>query len=537
MPLIADIELERQRRQDELDGAKSQLERNRLGQFATPEPLALDMAQLAWNLWSPKSARVRFLDPGIGLGSFYSAMRRVFPADALVSAVGIERDPGFARAARDLWGPAGLTVAEADFTRTTPPSERASLILANPPYVRHHHLAAEEKARLQQAVADSLGISVNGLAGLYVYFMLLCDQWMEEGGLALWLLPSEFLDVNYGQAVRAYLRDKVTLLRLHRFDPDDVQFSDALVSSAVVVFRKAKPPADHSVVFTYGGSLVGPRSRLCVRLNELDPASKWSGHSRTDRRPHQDISIRLGDLFAIKRGLATGANEVFIVSRDRARQLRLPEEYLRPILPSPRNLKTTVIEAGGDGYPLLPDQLALVDCPLPEDRLQDECPDLFDYLYSPEADRIRGRYLLKKRTPWYRQEQRPAAPFLCTYMGRGVGDKRPFRFIWNKSSATAANVYLLLYPKGAMNRALCRVPALYAAVYDLFRRIGADDLRDQGRVYGGALHKLEPSELGNLPADEFLATIQAHVHVAQGDLFSDSFDETARPPREARGQS
>ena len=38
-----------------------------------------------------------------------------------------------------------------------------------------------------------------------------------------------------------YLRERVTLLHIHRFDPGDVQFADALVSSAVVWFRNSPP--------------------------------------------------------------------------------------------------------------------------------------------------------------------------------------------------------------------------------------------------------------------------------------------------------
>ena len=67
----------------------------------------------------------------------------------------------------------------------------------------------------------------------------------KTGGLAVWLIPSEFMDVNYGSALRRYLTERVTLLHIHRFCPTDVQFTDALVSSAIVVFRKAPPPPGH----------------------------------------------------------------------------------------------------------------------------------------------------------------------------------------------------------------------------------------------------------------------------------------------------
>lgn len=44
---------------------------------------------------------------------------------------------------------------------------------------------------------------------------------------------------------QSYLLKQVTLLRIHRFDPADIQFGDAVVSSAVVWFRKTPPPRRH----------------------------------------------------------------------------------------------------------------------------------------------------------------------------------------------------------------------------------------------------------------------------------------------------
>src|ERR1041385_1680438 len=53
--------------------------------------------------------------------------------------------------------------------------------------------------------------------------MTLDRNWLQENGIGALLLPSEFMDVNYGEALRRYLCQDVELLRIHRFDPNDVR--------------------------------------------------------------------------------------------------------------------------------------------------------------------------------------------------------------------------------------------------------------------------------------------------------------------------
>src|SRR5258706_9879623 len=101
---------------------------------------------------------------------------------------------------------------------------------------------------------------------------------MEEDGYAAWLIPSEFMDVNYGIALKRFLTDRVTFIRAHRFDPAEVQFGDALVSSVVIVFRKTPPPPDHTVEFTFAGTLTEPQVCERIPLDVLREARKWTSH-------------------------------------------------------------------------------------------------------------------------------------------------------------------------------------------------------------------------------------------------------------------
>src|SRR3990172_57142 len=240
-----------------LDACKTALERNKLGQFATPTILAREVLAYGLSLL-PKKQSVRFLDPAIGTGSFYSALLETIGNRLLSTTKGYEIDPHYGEPAKKLWAGHGVDIELADFTRATPPTGGFNLLICNPPYVRHHHLEADEKRRLQVESNAAAGVKLSGLAGFYCHFLALAHRWMSAGGVAGWLIPSEVMGGNYGKEVKRYLLEEVTLLRIHRFDPNDVQFDDALVSSAVVWFIKDKPPVGHLVEFSYGGTHTAP---------------------------------------------------------------------------------------------------------------------------------------------------------------------------------------------------------------------------------------------------------------------------------------
>jgi hypothetical protein len=496
---VLQVEKDRLQLQKRLDTGKTQAERNKIGQFATPTNLARDILQFGLGLLGT-NIPIRFLDPALGTGSFYSALIHSVSPDKIEVARGYELDPKYIEPVRTIWQGTNLDVILGDFTQAEPPQEeinRFNLLICNPPYVRHHHILNGDKLRLKSTTEKACGIRINGLAGLYCYFIGIAHAWMQSGGIAGWLIPSEFMDVNYGAAVKQYLLEKVSLIRIHRFDPNEVQFEDALVSSAVVWFRNNPPSANQQVEFTYGGSLLSPKITRLVSSIELAKEGKWTRFPISNSR-ERGTHARLSSLFNIKRGIATGHNRFFILTEKQIREYELPMEAFRPILPSPRYIQDNEIEADRDGLPILDRKLYLLNCRLSEDEISTRYPRLWEYLEKGRKD-VSSRYLCKTRKQWYWQEERQPAPILCTYLGRSDSKNgRPFRFIFNHSSAIAANVYLLLYPTPFLKTITNKHPETLRKIWQALNNLEISSMLEEGRVYGGGLHKLEPKELGNI---------------------------------------
>ena len=482
--------------QTKLDAEKSVDARRKLGQFSTPVELANDIVSFGLTLIN-KKAPITFFDPAFGTGVFYSSLISLMEEAEIEYAKGIEVDEHYGIPSKELWSGSKVDVHIEDFTKMTP-NAKFSFIICNPPYVRHHLIDKDEKERLNYKTYSDTGIRLSGLAGLYCHFLLQSLKWMEQDGTAGWLIPSEFMDVNYGKAIKRFLLTEVELLRIHRFDPNETQFNDALVSSVVIWFKNCKKSGERDVEFSFGGSLHNPGIIKNISSKALLGEPKWTRFPLFQSRQLESNVPRLEDYFDVKRGIATGRNDFFIMPKKKIIDQQLPQEFFRPVLPSARYLREIEVFSDEQGNPILPDELFLLDCKLSEGEIQDNYPTLWKYLEDGKSTVSNG-YLCKTRKCWYYQENREAPPIVCTYMGRDRANSSAFRFILNHSNAIVTNSYLALYPKSALRQAIKHNTNLIRIIWSLLNELDPDTICGEGRVYGGGLKKIEPSELLNVP--------------------------------------
>lgn len=482
--------------------------------YITPPEYARDMAKCGLAAFGADDREIDFGDSSVGTGTLYLALKLWIDEVneknrknyKFHSAIGIDIDIDMATEAYVRCHKRGLDVIHEDaLSPNIDLSNKRNLLLVNPPFNRHEEIPNDYKEEIYQLAKEQTGISIPGNAGLYVYHLLIMDKWLCDDAVAVWLLPTIFMQSKYGEAVRNYLLNNVQLIRIHVYDEGLMQFENILVSTSIVVFKKSKKE-NEEIFLSSGESLERPTSHRCVTKAELCKyLANWRILINNNIFPDAMVNqITFGELFEIKRGLATGANSFFVMTREKALQYNIPDIALRPLIPKIRYLKSLVIEAKEDGYPDVDPQLVLIDCDLDEDTIKKKYRDFYDYLQlakvpGEDGSAVIDRFLVRSRKPWYRQERREPPVFLMTYMGRNKKDLPPLYFIWNKSKAIALNTYLLLYPKKKLRDKLDKMPILYEIVLEALNKSAEIVVSTHTRVYSAGLNKIEPKELSKLP--------------------------------------
>lgn len=485
--------------------------------MVTSPEYARDMAACALELFGDDGRRIHFGDSAIGTGALFIAVKRLLDTVnighnkkyAFGSAVGVDIDRDRAREAYLRCSTRNLKIILDDaLSPETNLGPKRNLMLVNPPYTRSSRIPKKYKSCARQWAKNITGIDISGEASLYVYHLLIMHKWLEEDGVAVWLIPTAFLQAKYAEAVRKYLTEKVQLLHLHVYNEKAVQFAKAHIATAVVAFRNRAPSAGSSVKVTWGNSLEQPRFTEELLLGDFqDSICGWRNliFDTLQRRDSEDKSeVKFSDLFDIKRGLATGANAFFVMKREEAEKHGIPAGALKPVLPKARYLRSLIIQDRGDGYPDVEPQLVLIDSSLDEAVIKNEYPAFYNYLQrAKEKDNngkaIVDRTLVRSRSPWYKQELRDPPLFLLTYMGRDKRSLPPLYFVLNQSKAVALNTYILLYPKPWLAALLETDQALCRELLDSLNRTAEGIIAHRTRGYSGGLQKIEPNELKNIP--------------------------------------
>jgi adenine-specific DNA-methyltransferase len=459
-------------------------ETKQMGQVATPEPVAAVMAK--W-VMSPKPRTV--LDPAAGLGGLLTACRQF---DGRVQLVGVERDVETLQRAKTT-APRGAKLILADYLKS-----HVGLfdgIIANPPYVKAHRLDYTEKD--WRYFEERLGTPLDRLTNLYALFLLKIWEDLASGGRAAVILPAEFLNANFGHEIKERLLRAIRPAGIAIFAPSLNVFADALTTSAIVLLEKGpalKAPVwarlaesvEEAEAFVEGvlAGRISAAGNGLIDLAGLNPKDKWLNlllNGATERVPVR-FAKRVGDYFNCRRGIATGANDFFCLSRAEMREHHLTETHVEPCITRATDADGLVFTSEKWEALVTRDRRCFLLNPSGNGQ------NLTRYLELGEQQGIPKRHLPSHRPVWYMPENRAVADIWAAVFSR-----ESVKFILNSSGAKNLTCFHGLYAKAGCEN-LPPLMTLFLNSSD-----GRRAFSQVNRFYGDGLNKLEPKDVEDMP--------------------------------------
>ncbi|MFQ3582551.1 MAG: N-6 DNA methylase [Chloracidobacterium sp.] len=484
------------------------------GQFWTPDWVAEFMVAYAL-----QDRPTWLLDPSVGTGVFFRAAKRYAAVNRLeLTLFGRDVDPDMLAHAQT----SGLDATDlrhveiGDFV-LNPPSEKFPAIVANPPYIRHHRLSASQKASLRDFARATIGRDIDGRAGFHVYFLLRSLCALKSGGRLAYIVSADICEGVFADTLWKWITSQYKLDAVITFSTDATPFPGVDTNALVFCIQNERPAERFAWV-----TCTCPDAAELVSLlsgRKLQEYKTVEVYERTlvealstglSRAPAQAVTNRytLGDFASVMRGIATGDNDFFFLTRRRAKELGIPESLL--------------VKAVGRMRDIVGEDFSNEDVERLEDRGRptrllnvnglsfDQLPVAVQkYLKEGEARGLDKKTLIRTRKPWYRMETRKSPPILFAYLGR-----RNARFIRNRAGVVPLTCLLCVYPKQADTAFVDRLWKVLSHP----QTIG--NLRAVGKSYGGGAIKVEPRALERLPLPDEL--------VRAAGL--DDYAKTVKPP-------
>jgi adenine-specific DNA-methyltransferase len=454
--------------------------RKKFAQFFTPFPIAEFMAN--WITGNKNLNTV--LDPAYGLGVFARAIRQ---ANKECSIKGFDIDSTILQQAAKIFEPEKNTSIFLKDYMFNDWENRYDGIICNPPYFKFHDY--ENIATLKE-IEEKLGLKLNGFTNLYTLFLLKSAYQLNAGGRAAYIIPSEFLNSDYGKFVKSYLIKNKLLRYIIIFDFEENVFDDALTTASILLFANDNEKSEVEFIniktldelFALQKKVsVYPKvkSENAIAFSELKPEIKWRAYYQEQNAIRFKNLVPFTNFGRVVRGIATGANEYFTFNKSKAMQFNIDEDFLLPCI-------TKSVDVDGafftkQDFENLKEQdklVYLLNATKPNE------PSIKKYLAKGEAEGVHKKFLTASRNPWHTLEKRLPSPIWVS-----VFNRNGLRFIRNEANISNLTTFHCIY----LN--MFSAPKADLLFAYLLTDISKEIFNDNRREYGNGLQKFEPNDI------------------------------------------
>lgn len=445
--------------------------RKKFGQFFTPDRIADFMAE--WVLEGIRN-NATILEPAFGLGAFCRAMFRI---NHNINVIGHDVDEKIFSYARENFADSKNVILNNDNYITASWQGRYDGIICNPPYLKFHDY---DNSTLIPLVNTKLSTKLNGFTNIYTLFLLKSISQLKEGGKLAYIIPSEFLNSDYGVEVKRALLDSGVLRHVIVVNFTHCAFDDSLTTACILLCQKNNDC--EKIHFSNIDNVAElPDYLLHGKIfdrKQLAPEIKWKQYYDSTQASKYKNLVPFSTFAKVSRGIATGANDYFTFKQSRIKSMNLPKSCFRPCICHAADVQSQIFTSNDFRRLVKADKTVY----LFEGKAAEKNKNVANYLKLGVENGIDKKYLTASRNPWYAIENRPPSPIWVS-----VFNRNGLRFIRNKAGVYNLTTFHCVYESGEIDTDILFAYLLTDMAKDIFM--------DNSRQYGNGLTKFEPNDL------------------------------------------
>lgn len=450
--------------------------RKDFGQFFTPSSVAHLMTK-----WIMKDCPKSILDPAFGLGIFYDEIKNTNPNNK-VRFTGYEIDENILSYLNLDGSTTDLKIINGDYLDADITGFDG--IICNPPYMRFQKFL--KRHNVLPKIEKQIGKKLVGYSNIASVFLVKALKELNLNGRLAFIMPFEFFNTGYGKEIKKSLLENHLLKQIIVFSNEKDIFPNVTTTVCVLLCKNDEKEEPVKITDIKTNEEINGISDICdfyqrkINPSDLPYYKKWTPIILSEQEPPIGF-CKLSLYGAFKRGIATGANDFFAVTKSIIEDLGIDENNLCKCITKSQQIRKAIFTK--NDFSTLYHTDKPVHCLDVKDH---EKQEIRNYIKQGENLGYHERYLTKVRSPWYKIERRKPASILFGVFSRGR-----LKVIKNLTTAINFTCFHSFYPNIFGEHIVNKL-----FVY-LLSDIGQEIIKTNKRSYGNNLDKFEPGDLNN----------------------------------------